>query len=66
MKNILATLAFFVKHHGLHSFANWDKGTDNAIKSLEKRNYLKVDWNTKQAEYTGKVFCDSTEDEKIY
>ena len=59
MNNILATLAFFVKTPGWHSFANWDRGTDCAVKSLEKRRFLKVNWDTKQAEYTGKVFCDS-------
>lgn len=60
MKNILSTLAFFIKYPGLKSFANWDRGTDQAVKSLEKRNYLKVNWETKQAEYTGLVFCSST------
>ncbi len=55
MKNILMTLVFFVKYPGFHSFANKDKRTNYAVKSLEKRGYLQVDWKIKQAQYTGKT-----------
>ena len=27
------------------------------VKSLENRGFLKVYWESKQAEYTGKTFC---------
>jgi hypothetical protein len=56
MKHILVTLAFFASNEGLHSFAK-NKQTLNAVKSLEKRRYLKVYWDTFQAEFTGKVFA---------
>lgn len=56
MKYILSTLAFYAKYQGLHSFSKTDKRTQQAIKSLEKQGYLKVNWPTFQAEHTGKTF----------
>lgn len=58
MKNILVTLAFYVKYskeNEPQSFTRKDRGTKNAIKSLEKRGFLKVDWKLNQAYFTGKT-----------
>lgn len=58
MKHILATLAFYAKHSNQHhSFAN-NRTMIRAIKSLEKNGYLKVDWNSNTAIFSGKVFAD--------
>ncbi len=56
MKNILSTLAFYASNPGLHSFSKTDRTTKKAIKSLEKRGFLKVN-EFNQAEFTGKVFA---------
>ena len=55
MKHILATLAFFAKHEGLHTFAR-TPAMVRAVRSLEKRGFLEVSWETSQARFTGKVF----------
>lgn len=55
MRYILATLAFYVANPGLHSFSKSDKRTQDAVKSLESRGFLRVFWNTNQATYTGKI-----------
>lgn len=59
MKHILRTLAFFSSNPGWQSFNN-DKATTAAVKSLEKRGYLKVIWynekdSTNQAIFTKKI-----------
>ena len=56
MGHILATLAFFAKYPGRHAFAR-DRATVAAIRSLERRGFLVVDWPTRTAEFTGKVFA---------
>ncbi len=56
MKHILSTLAFFASNKGLHSFSRSSRPTRRAVKSLERRGFLKVSWDTNQAEFTGKVF----------
>lgn len=58
MQHILATLAFYVKYPTWHSFSSKCKSTQNAIKSLEKRGYLEVDYKLRMAKYTGKVFIN--------
>ncbi len=58
MKHILATLAFYSAHAGLHSFSKTCRATRNAVKALERRGYLKVHWQFNQAEFTGKVFSN--------
>jgi hypothetical protein len=50
----LATLAFFAAYPGLHSF---HKDTSPQVKSLERKGFLKVSWETMQAEFTGKFFA---------
>ena len=52
---LLSTLAFYAKHGALHSFDSLPV-TVKAVKTLESEGYLIVDWNTKQAQYTGKVW----------
>lgn len=54
MKHILATLAFYAQFQGLHSFDRRNRQTKRAIKSLENAGFLKVHWDTFQAEHTGK------------
>lgn len=54
MKNILNTLAFYVKYPGWHSFDTKDRGTVAAVKSLVKRGYLRI--NGCQAKYTGIIW----------
>ncbi len=54
MTNILTALAFYVKYPGLHSFDTRDRGTVAAVRSLNKRGYLRIIGC--QAEYTGKIF----------
>ena len=54
MKHVLATLAFFSKYPGRHAFAR-DRATAKAVRSLESRGYLSVDWPTRTATFTGKT-----------
>jgi hypothetical protein len=56
MKHILNSLAFFANNKGLQSFSKTCRATRRAIKSLENKGYLKVSWETNQAEFTGKMF----------
>jgi len=58
MKNILNTLAFFVSlgKGNTHSFRE-DGRTKNAVKSLEKRGFLSVNWDFKQASWTGQLWA---------
>ena len=58
MKHVLATLAFFANHPGLHSFNRKNRATVRAVRSLEKRGFLSVSWETGQAEFTGKTFAE--------
>ena len=58
MNWVIPALAFYV-HLGknrLHTFAKLDRRISRAVKSLENRGYLKVDWETSQASWTGKLF----------
>lgn len=55
MKHILATLAFYVKNTGWHSFSPTPAQT-RAIKRLEREGFLEVVGH--QARFTGKVFLD--------
>jgi hypothetical protein len=57
MKNILATLAFYARHNVRHSFAK-DRSTVRAIRSLERAGFLTVDWPSRTAFFTGKVFSN--------
>lgn len=55
MKHILATLAFYVKYEGWHSFSTTPAQL-SAIKRLEREGFLEVAGN--QARFTGKVFVN--------
>lgn len=55
MKNILATLAFYSKYPGWHSFSKYCPTTKRAVKNLEKKGFLEVN-NFHQARFTGKIF----------
>lgn len=55
MKHILATLAFFAKHPGWHSFSPTPAQT-RAVKRLEREGFLDVAGY--QARFTGKVFVN--------
>jgi hypothetical protein len=54
MKTQLATLAFYAKHEGWHMF---HKSMKKTIASLEKKGFLRVEWDLSVATFTGKVFA---------
>lgn len=54
--DMLATLAFYAKHPGLHSFDKRCKVTLGAVRRLEQAGFLRVSWPTYQAEFAGKTF----------
>ncbi len=56
MKHILSTLAFYSQYQGLAGFNAKCASTRRAVQSLEKRGFLKVNWETNQAESTGITF----------
>jgi hypothetical protein len=54
MKHVLSTLAFYASNGGWHTYKK-DRATCNAIKTLVREGYIKV--NTfHQACFTGKTF----------
>jgi hypothetical protein len=55
MKNILATLAFYVNNPGWHTYSKHDRSTINAIKSLVHSGYL-ITTEFNQAKWTGKIW----------
>lgn len=55
MKYILATLAFYAKYDGWHSFSKTCRATKRAIESLRQRGFLEVN-EFSQARFTGKCF----------
>lgn len=52
-ERLLCILAFYAKNPGLKSFC---KSEDKRIKRLEQLGFLTVFWNSRQAEFTGKMF----------
>jgi len=55
MTKQLATLAFFVKYDTL-GWSSFDQSVKRTIEALEKKGFLKVDWETYQARFTGKTW----------
>ena len=49
----LLTLAFFAKYPGVHAFNRRHTPTMRAVRSLEREGFLRVDWATNCAEFTG-------------
>lgn len=56
MKHILATLAFYANNPGWHSFDIKNRSTVKAVSALQRRGFLVVNTNNRQAKFTGKVF----------
>jgi hypothetical protein len=52
----LATLAFYAKYPGWHTYDKRHRATVRAVKSLMMQGFLEVDSPLKMARFTGKVF----------
>jgi hypothetical protein len=52
----LATLAFYAKYAGWHSYNTTHRATIRAVHSLSKRGFLEVDSDLHMARFTGKIY----------
>jgi len=57
MKHILPTLAFYAKYSNQRHAFSKNRAMVAAIKSLERSGFLLVDWPSKTAIFSGKVFA---------
>lgn len=57
MKHTLATLAFYAKHPGWHSYDRKCRVTVRAVLRLTALGYLEHDADCYSARFTGKVFA---------
>lgn len=55
-KHVLATLAFYAKHEGWHSYSAHCARTICAVSHLAALGFLEHSPATNQARFTGKVF----------